>query len=70
MRSRSDGLRLGSVSVTDLNTAWQESENARSQYVRLLQSYWSTYYSIRKATLYNWLDRRDITTDFDTLVEK
>ncbi|MBD5274906.1 MAG: TolC family protein [Bacteroides sp.] len=61
-------FEAGSVTVTDLNTAWQESESARSQYIRLLQSYWSNYYSIRKSTLYDWLNGRDIDADFETIV--
>lgn len=61
-------FEAGSVTVTDLNTAWQEAENARTQYMRLLQSCWSTYYSLRRTTLYDWLNSRDISADFDTLI--
>ncbi len=61
-------FEAGTATVTDLNTAWQESENARAQYVRLLQSYWSTYYSLRKSTLYDWVNNRDIEADFETLI--
>lgn len=61
-------FEAGAVSVTDLNTAWQESESARAQYIRLLRSYWSTYYSIRRSTLYDWVNGRDIAADFETIV--
>ncbi len=61
-------FETGSITVTELNTAWQESESARAQYVRLLQSYWSTYYSLRKSTLYDWINGRDIEADFESLV--
>lgn len=61
-------FEAGSVTVTELNTAWQESESARAQYVRLLQSYWDSYYSLRKSTLYDWLGNRDIEADFESLV--
>lgn len=61
-------FETGAVSVTDLNTAWQESESARAQYVRILQSYWSAYYSLRQSTLYDWMNNRDIEADFETLV--
>ena len=61
-------FEAGSVTVTELNTAWQESENARAQYVRLLQSYWNTYYTLRKSTLYDWMNNRDIEADFESLV--
>ncbi len=61
-------FETGSVTVTELNTAWQESEGARAQYVRLLQEYWTSYYSLRKSTLYDWVNGRDIQADFETLV--
>ena len=63
-------FEAGTATVTDLNTAWQESENARAQYVRLLQSYWSTYYSLRKFTLYDWVNNRDLDADFETLINR
>ncbi|MDE6795663.1 MAG: TolC family protein [Muribaculaceae bacterium] len=62
-------FEAGGVSVTDLNTAWQESENARVQYIRLLQSYWSIYYTIRRSTLYDWFGGRDLDKNFDLLID-
>lgn len=61
-------FEAGSVTVTDLNTAWQEAESARTQYIRLLRDCWSTYYTLRRSTLYDWLNGRDIDADFDTLI--
>ncbi|MDE6696918.1 MAG: TolC family protein, partial [Muribaculaceae bacterium] len=63
-------FEAGTATVTDLNTAWQESENARAQYVRLLQSYWSTYYSLRKSTLYDWVNNRDLEADFESIINR
>ncbi len=62
-------FEAGTATVTDLNTAWQESESARNQYVRVLQSYWATYYSLRKSTLYDWVNNRDIEADFENLMK-
>lgn len=62
-------FEVGSVTVTDLNTAWQEAEAARSSYIRLLQDCWSSYYSLRRSTLYDWLNGRDIEADFDNLID-
>lgn len=59
----------GGVTVTDLNTAQQESENARAQYIRQLQTFWTGYYNLRKATLYDWERKQDLTTDFDAVIE-
>lgn len=47
-------FETGAISVTDLNTAQQEADAARSQYIGLLKSYWSNYYTIQKETLYDW----------------
>lgn len=59
----------GAVSVTDLNTAQQEAETARAQYISELETFWSSYYALRKATLYDWVMGTDLTADFDQLVK-
>ncbi len=61
-------FEAGTVNVTDLNTAWQEAESARSQYLQMLQSYWSVYYSIRKSTLYDWVNDVDLNEKFDNAI--
>ena len=63
-------FEAGAVTVTELNTAQQESENARAQYIRLLQTYWTDYYTMRKATLHDWVRRCDLDVDFDELIKK
>lgn len=59
----------GGLTVTELNTAQQEMESARSRYISQLQSFWSSYYSMRRITLYDWIDNYDITADFDNLID-
>ena len=58
-------FETGAVSVTDLNTAQQEAEAARSQYISLLKSYWNNYYLIQKETLYDWERNCDIVNVFE-----
>ena len=60
-------FETGAVSVTELNTAQQEADAARAQYVGLLQSYWSNYYQIQKTTLYDWERKQkiEITNDIE-----
>ncbi|MDO5527550.1 MAG: TolC family protein [Prevotella sp.] len=58
-------FETGAVSVTELNTAQQEADAARAQYVGLLQSYWSNYYQIQKTTLYDWERNRKIELNDD-----
>lgn len=63
-------FEAGGVTVTDLNTAWQEAESARASYIAQLQTYWSSYYSLRKTTLYDWITNRDLTTDYNFLINE
>lgn len=60
----------GAVTVTDLNTAQQESENARTQYISQLKTFWMGYYNIRKSTLYDWIGHHNLTVDFNTVLDK
>ena len=59
----------GAVTVTDLNTAQQEAENARAQYIHQLQTFWSGYYNLRKATLYDWERKQNLIVDFDAVID-
>lgn len=63
-------FEAGSVTVTDLNTAQQESENAKAQYICQLQTFWVGYYNLRKSTLYDWISRQELTVDFNTVITK
>lgn len=59
----------GVVSVTELNTAQQEMESAKAQYIHQLQTFWSDYYYLRKATLYDWERKQNLTIDFDAVID-
>ena len=59
----------GVVTVTDLNTAQQELEDARAQHIRQLQLFWVGYYSLRKSTLYDWNSKMEISLDFNKLLK-
>jgi len=63
-------FEAGTVSVTDLNTAQQEMESAKIQYINQLHTFWSDYYTIRRSTLYDWERKCDITIDFEKLIRK
>lgn len=57
----------GALSVTDLNTAQQEMESAKAQYITQLQTFWSDYYTLQKSTLYDWQRKTDITIDLNEI---
>ena len=63
-------FEAGAVTVTDLNTAQQEQESARAQYIRLLQTYWTDYYTLRRATLHDWIHGHDLDVDFEELINR
>lgn len=58
----------GALSVTELNTAQQELEASRKRYIDNLQYFWTDYYALQKSTLYDWIRRADIETDFETII--
>lgn len=60
MRKR---FETGAISVTDLNTAQQEMESAKYQYLNQLSTFWNDYYSLQKSTLYDWIMKKDIEVE-------
>lgn len=59
----------GAISVTELNTAQQEMESAKAQYINQLASFWNDYYTLQKATLYDWQKKSDLTINFESLIK-
>lgn len=53
-------FETGAISVTDLNTAQQELESAKAQYISQLNTFWTDYYNLQKSTLYDWINGCDI----------
>lgn len=56
---------IGKVTITDLQIAQTEKDNARVAYVRALQDFWSSYYQIRQLTLYDFENDRPISYEVD-----
>lgn len=61
-------FQAGAVTVTELNTAQQELEAARSQSIAQLQTFWTGYYNIQRSTLHDYIHHRDIDADFEKLI--
>jgi outer membrane protein TolC len=59
----------GAISVTELNTAQQEMESAKAQYISQLSSFWNDYYTLQKSTLYDWQSKCDLTVDFEKIIK-
>ncbi len=61
-------FETGTVTVTELNTAQEEQESARMQYINQIHSFWADYYALQQYTLYDWIERKDITIDNGQLI--
>lgn len=64
-----ENFRSGSATVTDLNTARSESDSALQQYIEDLGDFWNYYYTLRKLTLYDFIENKDITVAYEEMVE-
>ena len=64
-----DKFRSGKASVTDLNTARGERDDAVQKYIRDISSFWSYYYTLRKLTLYDFLTGEDLTVDYEEMTQ-
>lgn len=53
-------FETGTLSVTELNTAQQEMESAKSQYISQLNNFWCNYYKLQKVTLHDWIAHVDV----------
>jgi len=51
----------GELSITDLNIALQEREQAKRDYIRSIQSFWVAYYRLRVLTLFDFEKGHNIT---------
>ncbi len=49
-----ESFRLGEVSITELNIAQNEKDQARRIYLLALRNFWETYYRLRLLTLYDF----------------
>ena len=65
-----ENFRRGTVSVTYMNTAQTEKDQASQTYVSALADFWNYYYSLRRKTLYDFISHTDISVEFDRLIEE
>ena len=61
---------IGKINITELNIAQEEKDNAQMGYVRALHDYWRNYYQLRRETLYNFQEDREIQVNPEALLEK
>jgi len=59
----------GKITVTDLNIAQRSNDNARVSYLNAVQTYWETYYKLRKTTAFDFINNKPLDVDFEKLLE-
>lgn len=45
---------IGKIDITNLNIALDEKDQAKRSYIEALKSFWSSYYNLRRLTLYDF----------------
>ena len=60
--------KIGNVSITDLNIADTEKDVAKREYMEELQKFWNYYYTIRRLTLYDFLNNKPLEENFDLII--
>lgn len=64
-----DKFRDGNATVTELNTAQEENDEAVQKYITDISNYWTYYYKLRQYTLYDFIEGKDIDVNFEEMVE-
>jgi outer membrane protein TolC len=60
---------IGKIAVLDLNDADTRKDQNRRAYVQSLQDYWSYFYNLRSLTLFDFIGRKPLETDYDKLLQ-
>jgi len=63
-------FQAGSMTVLEFTNAQKEKDESMKRYITELSNYWNYYYSIQKITLYDFRNRKNISTDFDELIQE
>jgi outer membrane protein TolC len=60
---------IGRIDVLELNIAQTERDNARDRYIAAMRNYWQFYFNMRKLTLYDFINEKPISVDFESLIK-
>jgi outer membrane protein TolC len=60
---------IGKIAVLDLNDADTRKDQNRRAYLQSLQDYWNYFYNIRSLTLFDFVNRRPLETDYEKLIQ-
>ncbi|HNT93107.1 MAG: TolC family protein [Bacteroidales bacterium] len=60
---------IGKIDVLELNNADTKKDQNKRSYIQALNNYWTYYYNMRALTLFDFITRKPLETDYDKLVE-
>ena len=53
---------IGKIDITNLNIALTEKDNAKRNYLQALRSFWTSYFNLRRLTLFDFAEKRLLYT--------
>ncbi len=60
---------IGKIDVLELNNADTKKDQNKRNYIQALNNYWTYYYNMRALTLFDFIQRKPLETDYEKLVE-
>jgi outer membrane protein TolC len=60
---------IGKIAVLDLNDADTRKDQNRRAYLQSLQDYWNYFYNIRSLTLFDFINRQPLETNYEKLIQ-
>ena len=60
---------IGKIAVLDLNDADSRKDENKRAYIQSLQDYWNYFYNIRNLTLFDFINRKPLETDYEKLLQ-
>jgi outer membrane protein TolC len=60
---------IGKIAVLDLNDADSRKDQNKRAYLQSLQDYWNYFYNIRSLTLFDFINKKPIETDYEKLLQ-
>jgi len=61
---------IGKIAVLDLNDADSRKDQNKRAYVQALQNYWNYFYNLRNLTLFDFINRKPLETDYEKLIQQ
>jgi outer membrane protein TolC len=60
---------IGKIAILELNNADTKKDQNRRAYIQSLQNYWSYFYNLRSLTLFDFISRKPLETDYERLIK-